>query len=142
MMKLTKILAGLLMSGAVVSACASSEIGKVDRVYVREARGLYFEKKLLRRTEGKEVWVNVRGATMVSDKSTGEMFKVPADLAIERGDLVATRIGDESLRDLNLVPIPNKVTQLVARHDTLMAMTFGLPTTSPLLNVFMQAKAN
>jgi hypothetical protein len=147
-MKLNKILAGLLISGAIVStiahaggATADSDIGKVDAVYVREARGLFIEKKLLHHSEGKEVWVDVRGPMTVADKTTGEMFKVPADLAIERGDLVATQAGDESGRFLNLIPIPNKVTQLVAPHDSLMAMMFGLPKSSPMVNLFLNAKA-
>ena len=147
-MKLNKILAGLLMTGAVISPVAYADggpgdaaVGKVDRLYIREARELFIEKKLLRRSEDKEVWVDVRTPATVASQTTGEMFKVPADLAIERGDLVATRVGDESGRFLNLIPIPNKVTQLVAPHDSLMAMTFGLPKSSPMLDLFVAAKA-
>ena len=143
-MKLKKMIAGLLMSAAItpISAYAGdaadiSTVGKVDAVYVREARGLFIEKKLVRKFEDQEIWVDVRTATALADNAGGGMFKVPSELRLERGDLVATRVGDESARGLNLIPIPNQVTQLVARHDTLMAITFGLPTSSPLLNVFL-----
>jgi hypothetical protein len=146
--RLNNVLAGVLISGAIESTAAHAEdrpgnvtIGKVDRVYVREFRGLYIEKKLLRHNEGKELWVDVRDPATAASQTIGEMFKVPADLAIERGDLVATRYGDESGAYLNLIPTPNKVTQLVARHDTLMAMMFGLPKSSPMVKLFLNAKA-
>lgn len=150
-MRLNKIIAGLLIAGAVVSAVAHADggagdaaVGRVDKVYVREARGLFIEQKLLQSSAGKEVWVEVRGPDTVADKTTGEMFKVPVNLAIERGDLVATRIGDDSVHEmnLNLIPIPNKVTQLIARHDSLMAMTFGLPKAPGMVELFMSAKAH
>jgi hypothetical protein len=72
------------------------------------------------------------------------MFKAPVDVAIERGDLVATRIGDDSVQEmsLNLIPTPNKVTELVARHDSLMAMTFGLPKAPRMVELFVSAKSH
>ena len=142
-MKATRIIAGLLTCAAVVSAnahadnAANSEVGKVDTVYVRQARGLFIEKKLVRKIEDKEIWVDARTADALEQHTGGEMFKVPSNLPIERGDLVAMRLGDESARALNLIPIPNQVTHLVARHDTLMAIAFGLPKTSPGLDVFL-----
>jgi hypothetical protein len=98
----------------------------VDTVYVREAKGLYIEKKLLRKIEHKELWVDVRFATALPGDPKSELFQVPADIAIERGDLVATRIGEPTLRSMNLLPVVSRVTRLVARHDTLMAMAFGI----------------
>lgn len=148
-MRLNNMLAGLLMTGAIVSATAHADgvpgntaVGKVDAVYVREARGLFIEKKLLRHTEGREVWVDVRGAATVAATTTGELFQVPADLVIQRGDLVATQMGDDSGLEFKLIAIPNKVTQLVAPHDSLMAMTFGLPKAPNMVDIFLHAKAN
>ena len=147
-MRLNKFLAGLLMTGAVVAPVAHADgrpgnagVGKVDTVYVREARGFFIEKKLLHHSEGKEVWVDVRSPETVVAETTGEMFKVPADLTIERGDLVATQIGAAG-RELSLIPIPNKVTLLVAPRDSLMAMTFGLPKSWPIVKLFLNAKAH
>jgi len=132
-MRLNKIIAGLLVTGAAASALAQSDgvkgdavIGKVNTVYVLEAKGLYIEKKLLRKTENKEVWVDIRLATSIPGEPTGELFQVPADIAIERGDLVATRVGDLTPRIMGLLPEVSRVTLLVAKHDTLMAMAFGL----------------
>ena len=150
-MKLNAMIAGLVMAGSVVSATAyadgepaSDTIGKVSRVYVAEARGLYVEKKLMRHTAGKDIWADVRSAAVVASDATGDMFKVPADMAIERGDLVATQAGDSSAHTLdpNLMATPNKITRLVAPHDSLTAMMFGLPQASPpVLSAFLGAKA-
>ena len=150
-MKLNAMIAGLVMAGSVVSATAyadgdpaSDSIGKVNRVYVAEARGLYIEKKLARHTAGKDIWAHVRSATIVASDATGDMFKVPADLAIERGDLVATQAGDSSAHTLdpNLIATPNKITRLVAPHDSLTAMMFGLPqAATPMVNALLGIKA-
>ena len=113
----------------------------MDTVYVREAKGLFIEKKLLRHSEGREVWVDVRGAATVAATTIGDMFQVPADLAIQRGDLVATRMGDDSALAFKLIAIPNKITRLVAPHDSLMAMTFGLPKAPGMVNLSLNAKA-
>ena len=150
-MHLNAVIAGLVMAGSVVSATAyadgepaSDTIGKVNRIYVAEARGLYVEKKLTRHATGKDIWAEVRIAARVASDATGDMFKVPADMAIERGDLVATQVGDSSVRALNsnLIETPNQVTRLVAPHDSLMAMMFGLPQASPpVLSAFLGTKA-
>jgi len=146
-MKLNKIFAGLFMAGAIVSAIAHAEepedavVGKVGRVYVRECQGLFVEKQLLRHSKGKEIWADVRTPATVASQTTGEMFKVPANLAIEHGDLVATRYGDESGAYWNLISIPNEVTKLVASHDNLMAITFGLTKSASMVDLFLSAKA-
>ena len=150
-MKLSALISVLVMTGITVSAAradgtpASDTIGKVNRVYVAEARGLFIEKKLTKRTGGKEIWVDVRSKLMITNDEVGELFKVPTDMAIERGDLVATQIGDVSVRSLNpnLIATPNQVTQLIAPHDSLLAMMFGLPPASPpVLSAFLSAKVN
>jgi hypothetical protein len=148
-MKLSALISVLVMTGVAVSVAradgtpASDTIGKVSRVYVAEARGLFIEKKLTKHTGGKEIWVDVRSKSMVTNDEVGELFKVPADMAIERGDLVATQAGDSSVRALNsnLIATPNQVTRLVAPHDSLIAMTFGLSQAAPpVLSAFLGAK--
>src|SRR5258706_9300326 len=132
-MILNRLLAALVIGGAAASAVAQSDgasgdapVGKVNAVYVREARGLFIEKKLVRSFTGKELWVDVRAASQVAETAVGELFEVPADIVIERGDLVATRIGDPSARNWNLIPEVNRVTSLAVKHDTSMPMAFGL----------------
>ena len=143
-MRANKFSAVLLILSVMASAVAqaagvvdSSTIGKVDTVYVGEARGLYIEKKLLRKTEGQQLWVDVRRANSLPGMPDSELFQVPADMAVERGDLVATQFGDQTPRNLNLIPAENRLTALVARHDTLMAMTFGLPKASKTVELYL-----
>jgi hypothetical protein len=99
-------------------------IGRVETVYVRESRDFFIEKKLLRKTAGKELWVAVN----VAQESKSELYRMPADVKIERGDMVATQAGDSKFHSMNLVPQGNRVTELVAPRDTLMAMSSGLST--------------
>jgi hypothetical protein len=146
-MTLNKIFTGLLIAGAATSALAQSDsaidtpvISKVDTVYVREAKGLYIEKSLLRHIDGKQLWVDVRLATMVAGETASELFQVPADLAIERGDLVTTRIGDTTALSLKLIPEVSRVATLVAKSDTLMAMTFGHTNSKSALGFFITAQ--
>ena len=145
-MRLNRIMAGLLLSGVVVSTQSAamtgdSLISKVETVYVRVARGLYIEKKLLKKTELKELWVDVRFATSLPGEPASELFQVPADIAIDSGDLVTTRIGDPTPRELNLIPVVNRVTRLVAKYDTPMAMAFGLSNSKPTQGLFVKAEA-
>jgi hypothetical protein len=147
-MTLIKIVSGALLAAAAGSVLAqddgatgNSAVSKVAAVYVREARGLYYEKALLRRAEDKALWVEVRFADALTGGVKSELFLVPAGVAIERGDLVVTRAGDESPRNLNLLPDVSRVTRLVAKHDTLMAMAFGLSNSTQLPGLYAQSQA-
>ena len=138
---------GLVVAGAVSAACAESGeatthgvIGKVGTVYVSEARGLYIEKKLLKKIENKELWADVRFENSRPDDTNYEMFKLPPEATIEPGDLVNTKTGDNSALAFKLLPDPNKITQLVAKRDTLMAMTFGLPKSPKTVEWFLAKK--
>jgi hypothetical protein len=141
--RFNKFSAVILISGVMAAAAQAagvadnSMIGKVDTVYVGEARGLYIEKKLLRKIEDKKLWVDVHRANSLPGMLDSELFQVPADMAVERGDLVATQFGDQTPRDLKLIPVENRLTALVARHDTLMAMTFGLPNAPKIVESYL-----
>jgi hypothetical protein len=132
-MRLNRIIAALLMAGTAVPAVSQSDsvagdslVSKVAAVYVRESRGLYIEKKLLRTSGTKELWVHVRLATALPGEAAGELFQVPPEITIEVGDLVTTRSGDPTPRQMNLLPEVNRVTRVVAGHDSLMAIAFGI----------------
>lgn len=105
-------------------------IGKVETVYVREGRGVYFEKKLMRRTEGRELWADVRLPRPASGAASSELARLPANAAIETGDLVETKIVDPMPQNRELFAV-NQVLKVVAKHDTLPAMLFGLSEPSP-----------
>jgi hypothetical protein len=119
----------------------SSTIGRVDAVYVREARGLYYEKKLMRGTEQKEAWVEVHFASSPPVGPESGLFKVPANISAERGDLVATRNGDATPSDMHLLPDVGRVTALVATHGTPMAMNFDNPDARRVPGLYTAARA-
>jgi hypothetical protein len=140
-MRLNKIITALLIAGTTAAALAQpvSVTGRVQTVYVREARGLYYEKKLLTGAATKPVWAEVRTEAALPGEPQTELVRVPANLAVERGDIVSFRTGDETPLDLNLIPSVSRVTALVARHDTLAAITYGVVNPAPAQNLFVQA---
>ena len=142
-----KLFAALVIAGFATASFAQDNeghadgaVGKVERVYVREATGLFIDQKLMRRAERKEIWVDVRGPEQVGAATTGELFKIPDGFDVTRGDLVAVRLGDAWGRSFNLLPLENQVTQLVAPRDSLMALTFGVPKSSA--RMWLNARAH
>src|SRR5258707_671734 len=146
-MPTNKLLAGLII--AIGSVCAQPSeslademVGKVGTVFVRESRGLYIEKKLLRKVENKELWADIHFETSRVGHVVYELFKLSPEAAIEHGDWVMTKVGDSSGLAYNILAEPNEVTKLVAKHHALMAMTFGLPKSgnseTALLDAFLK----
>jgi hypothetical protein len=119
---------GLLGSAGAVPACAqagdaagAARVGRIETIYVRVSPDLFIEQKLLRKTAGKELWADVKFA----QEPAQEIFRMPAQIVVEGGDLVATQPGDTKLHSMNLLPQDNRVTELVAKRGTLMAMSYG-----------------
>jgi hypothetical protein len=145
-MKLEQIASGLLLAALAASAPAQSVdgshlTGQVERIYVRESRNLFIEKKLVRKPEQRELWAEVRIENPLRGEYVTELAQLPENVNIEHGDLVDTRITDATLLGVaqfspptfyavpsGPAPLPevNRVTALLAKHDTLRAMLFGL----------------
>ena len=157
-MKLDYIVWGLLLATGAspvlaqqpATANSGALTARVETVYVRESRGLFIEKKLLKRTGEKELWAEVRIENPVRREYVTELAKLPANVAIERGDLVAavitesTRPGSTQFAQSNragIAPFPeiNRVTALLAKHDSLRAMLFGL--NKPRQNIEFEPQA-
>ena len=140
-MRLNKIITALLVAGMTAAALAQpvTTTAKIQTVYVRESRGLFYEKKLLTGAANKPLWAEVRMATETPGDVKTELVRVPANLPVEQGDVVSIRSGDESALTMNLIPEISRVTGVVARHDTLAAMTYGVVSPAPVLNLFVQA---
>lgn len=135
-MRIKLMIAALLLAGAVTPMTAQCRgttddtvICKVDTNYVRESARLFYEKKIVRDNASKYLWVKVRFANSADHGS--EMFKLPENAAFKRGSLVATRDADPIPSAFKLLPEVKPVTELVARHDTLVATSFGLSNTRP-----------
>jgi hypothetical protein len=145
-MKLEHIASGLLLAALAASAPAQNVdgnhlTGQVERIYVRESRSLFIEKKLIRKPAERELWAEVRIENPLRREYTTELAQLPQNVNIEHGDLVDTMITDASLLGVaqfsqprlyampsGPAPLPeiNRVTALLAKHDTLRAMLFGL----------------
>mgnify|MGYP001474701547 CR=1 FL=1 len=107
------------------NAGSKNQIGKVQSVYVREARGLYIEKSLIRRPEGRELWAEVRVAQPASGGVASELAKLPAHVTVDTGDVVETRLVEPVHGDVAQLEV-NRVIRVVAKFDTLPAMLLGL----------------
>jgi hypothetical protein len=157
-MKLDHFVCGIVLAAATSAALAQQAVatGRVETVYVRESRNLFIEKKLLKRSENKELWAEVRIENPLSKEYVTELAKLPDAMAVDRGDLVETAISESTLLGVaqfapvkpfavsaGLMPFPevNRVTALVAKHDTLRAMLFGLNNSRPRGNLGVEAQA-
>ena len=132
-MKRNLMIAAIAMSATIAPAYAGqdegqSAAGRVETVMVKEARGLYIEKKLVRKAEDKEVWVEVRFPGSGMNGAQTDLFQVPENATLERGDIVVAEVADQSPRVFSLIADVNRVTSLVARHDTLYALLFDMGT--------------
>ena len=147
-MRIDKIIAGLVFAAVTLPAAAQQTpangntlIGKVETIYVREARDLFYEKKLLHKIDGKELWAEIRSAAQMQNGASGELAQLPATVTIARGDLVEIRVAGMMPRGLPLLPEVTHVTSLVAKNDTMQAMLFGLPDARPMKGVLVEAQA-
>ena len=142
-MRIVKIIVGLVLAAVTMPAPAqqNAAIGKVETIYVRESKDLYYEKKIVRRPEGKQLWAEIRLPGQIQDGTRGELAQLPANAVIERGDLVEIRVAESMPQGLPLLADVTRVTTLVAKNDTLQAMVFGLPGARPTQGLFMEAQA-
>jgi len=123
-------------------ASGQAAAGRVETVMVKQARGFFIEKKLLRKTDDKEVWVEVRfPATYLNGPDTN-VFQVPENTTLERGDIVMAEVADQSPRVFKLLAGENQVTSLVARHDTLQALLFDVRSRRVAYNPYTQTYAD
>ena len=142
-MRIAKIIVGLILAAVTLPAPAQqgAAIGKVGTIYVRESRDLYYEKKIVRRPEGKELWAEIRLPEQMQDGTRGELAKLPPNAVIERGDLVEIRVAASIPQGLPLLADVTRVTTIVAKSDTLQAMVFGLPGARPAQALSVEAQA-
>lgn len=158
-MKLNHFACGLLFALAVWPAFAqtTSELtGRIETVYVRASRNFFIEKKLLKKAPALEWWAEIKIENPLANEYTTELVQLPREFIVERGDLVEASIPQAALSGLaplfqpvlyavprGVAPMPElgRVTALVARHDTLRAMLFGMKTRQPRSTVAASAQA-
>jgi hypothetical protein len=140
-MKAKRWMLGVLFCGAVCGAqlaqaadAGETALGKVHTIYVRVSDNLFFERKLVRPAPAQELWADVRPA---QDSGKANLYKLPQDVKVEPADVVATREGDNPLV-APLIPEVSRVTHIVAKHDTIRAIAFGLPASKSVVHRFTQ----
>jgi hypothetical protein len=101
-------------------------VGKVVRIYVREANNFFIETNLVRNAGGREHWTEVRFAAPLADGRQSELLRLPEATSVERGDLVSAQLAEKRAFIPGLIPEVNRMVALVAKHDTLAAMLFDM----------------
>lgn len=130
-MKFIRLIIGLLVAVAALPAfaqatetAAAAVVGKVVKIYVRESSNFFIETSLVRNARGKQYWSEVRFAEPLADGRTSEMVRLAESATVERGDLVSAQLAAKRELVPGLLPEVNRMVALVAKHDTVAAMTF------------------
>jgi hypothetical protein len=124
-------------ASASATESAAPVTGQVRAVYVRASGNFFIEKKLLRQVGNEQQWADVRPA---QDNGAAKLYKLPENVQVEAGDLVATRRGELPVVP-GLILTPSQVTQVVAKHDSPQAMLFGLANPQGAVHRFTQREA-
>lgn len=141
-MKTFRLLCLLLAAAATAPVVADDLIvGKVANIYIRESTNFFIEARLVRESRGREVWTEVRFAEPLADGRSYEIVKLSDTAKIERGDLVSARLVARRDTLPGLIPEINRMVALVAKHDSIAALTFGAPRPLPPA-AFVQAAAH
>jgi hypothetical protein len=130
-MKTINLIAALLMAAAMPAFAENPDgaalVGKVVKIYIREANNFFIETSLVRKSAGKQYWTEVRFASPLADGRISEIVRLPDAASVERGDLVSTQLAEKRDFVRGLIPEVSRMVALVAKHDTLAAMMFDLP---------------
>jgi hypothetical protein len=117
---------------ALIAGCATdhyvggtSPIGKVQGVYVEAYQGVFLDRQLVPDTSGKQLWVYVTFDAPLEDGRKFATAMLEQDTGIEPGDLVQLRLAHDGELRSDAVPEHNRVTALIAKHDTAQARAFG-----------------
>lgn len=118
-----------------VAGCAgdhvggSSQVGRVQGVYVEAYSGVFVDRSLAHDSVGRPVWVYVTFDHPLQDGRRIATAMLEQDPGVETGDLVRLRLaGDDYQADTP--PTYNRVTALIAKHDSARARAFGLVSSS------------
>jgi hypothetical protein len=138
--------AGWLVAAALVAGCAtdnsvggSSQIGKVQGVYVEQYDGMFLDRQLATTGDaGKPLWVYVTFDRPLKDGSRFATAILEQDSGVETGDLVQLRFAHAGEPQSETIPAHHQVIGLVAKHDTARARAFG-SAPAPAVETLKQA---
>jgi hypothetical protein len=140
--------AGWLLVAALAAGCATdnsvggtSQIGKVQGLYVEQYNGVFVDRQVASNAEGKPLWVYVTFDHPLADGRTFATATLPADPGVEPGDLVQLRFAVDNALEAGSVPEHNQVTAIIAKRDTAQARAFG-SSQAKALDILRQAAAD
>ena len=121
----------LIAAAALAQGCATdkevagtTQVGKVEQVFVEAYPGLYVDRALATVLGDKPAWATVAFAQPLSDGRTTAVATLDRDSGIEAGDLVQLRFAHLGAFDTDTLPGHNQITALVAKHHTRAALSF------------------
>lgn len=125
-----------LVAAALAAGCAtdnsvggSSQIGKVQGVYVEQYNGVFVDRQVGKDGAGQPVWVYVTFDRPLQDGRRFATAVLQQDPGVQVGDLIQVRFAQEG--DLQTDAAPhNQVIALIAKYDTAQARAFGSPRAS------------
>ena len=131
MHKVAKLAAAALAS-VLTQGCVSdrhlgstTQVGKVQGVYVEEYKGVFVEREVAGEKQGKPVWVYVTFAQPLDDGRTFATAMLVRVGGIERGDLVQLQLAPPGDFGTDTVSPHHEVTALVAKNTSMQALDFG-----------------
>lgn len=130
------LLALLLTMSSTAALAGPAVIGKVDRLYVRLADGVFREATRSDHAEGGTLYADVRFAATVSSPRAAVLAPVPDDYSIDRGDLLEVRVATRSRTRaaFQVAPMPerDRIVAVNAKFFTPLAQNYGRqPAASP-----------
>ena len=141
--------AGWLVAAALVAGCAtdnsvggSSQIGKVQGVYVEQYGGIYVDRQMAASVAGQPVWVYVTFDRPLKDGSRFATAILEQDSGVEPGDLVQLRLARDDAHEPGATPARNQIVALIAKHDTARARAFGSAPAPATTATIKQAAAD
>lgn len=121
----------LAAAAALAQGCATesevagtTQVGKVEQVFVEAYPGLYVDRALATVLGDKPAWASVTFARPLSDGRTTAVAMLDRDSGIEPGDLVQMRFAHAEGFDADTLPGHNQITALIAKHHSRAALSF------------------
>lgn len=117
-------------------------VGKVARIYYKEAHGVFIESRLLRHPGNRERWTEVELRSPEAARPVTELVRIPEGLRVATGDVVETVIMQRE--EFLIAPMPevSRVVKMLAPANSLLAeMLFEgvAPRRSPALRLTLSA---
>lgn len=122
----------LVLAAALLQGCATdtqpggtTQVGKVEQVYVEAYPGLFVDRALATAPGDKPQWVSLSFAQPLDDGRRNAIAVLGDVSGVEPGDLVKVHFAGNDAFGAGSEPQYNRVTSLFAKRDSQAALSFG-----------------